>query len=193
VVVVVVVVVYVYVCMHTPLLYTLRVKINNLAKRGQGGANILRVVLWRNVYIGAMTTTTATNGRLCNQIIRNLAVSLLAEKHDLYVDYASCGTIRSLGIKLCANRYGETKVLTDANYFEVYDCDAVNFNLDPNDAYFQSKTITNTLYDYLRCNTMKEGIISSNPFKSRYSCNTDLGIHIRLTDVARFNPVLIII
>jgi hypothetical protein len=39
-----------------------------------------------NVYIGAMTTTTATNGRLCNQIIRNLAVSLLAEKHDLYVD-----------------------------------------------------------------------------------------------------------
>jgi hypothetical protein len=68
----------------------------------------------------------------------------------------------------------------------------VNFNLDPNDAYFQSKTITNTLYDYLRCNTMKEGIISSNPFKSRYSCNTDLGIHIRLTDVARFNPVLII-
>jgi hypothetical protein len=74
------------------------------------------------------------------------------------VDYASCGTIRSLGIKLyCgANRYGETKVLTDANYFEVYDCDAVNFNLDPNDAYFQSKTITNTLYDYLRCNTMKE-------------------------------------
>jgi hypothetical protein len=84
-------------------------------------------------------------------------------------------------------------VLTDANYFEVYDCDAVNFNLDPNDAYFQSKTITNTLYDYLRCNTMKEGIISSNPFKSRYSCNTDLGIHIRLTDVARFNPVLIII
>jgi hypothetical protein len=126
-----------------------------------------------NVYIGAMTTTTATNGRLCNQIIRNLA-SLLAEKRFV-CGLCERGTIRSLGIKLyCgANRYGETKVLTDANYFEVYDCDAVNFNLDPNDAYFQSKTITNTLYDYLRCNTMKEGIISSNPFKSRYSCNTD--------------------
>jgi Mg2+/Co2+ transporter CorB len=46
VVVVVVVVVYVYVCMHTPLLYTLRVKINNLAKRGQGGANTLFCVLY---------------------------------------------------------------------------------------------------------------------------------------------------
>jgi hypothetical protein len=100
-------------------LYALRVKINNLAKRGQGGANTLFAccIMAGNVYIGAMTTTTATNGRLCNQIIRNLAVSLLA-KHDLYVDYASCGTIRSLGIKLyCgANRYGETKVLTDANF-----------------------------------------------------------------------------
>jgi hypothetical protein len=182
---------YMYVCIRR-YLYALRVKKNNLAKRGQGGANTLFAccIMAGNVYIGAMTTTTATNGRLCNQIIRNLAVSLLAEKHDLYVDYASCGTIRSLGIKLyCgANRYGETKVLTDANYFGGAGCDAVNFNLDPNDAYFQSKTITNTLYDYLRCNTMKEGIISSNPFKSRYSCNTVLGIHIRLTDVARFNP-----
>jgi hypothetical protein len=57
-------------------------KINNLAKRGQGGANTLFAccIMAGNVYIGAMTTTTATNGRLCNQIIRNLAVSLLAEK-----------------------------------------------------------------------------------------------------------------
>lgn len=142
-------------------------------------------------YFGsAMTTTTATNGRLCNQIIRNLAVSLIAEKHDLYVEYASCGIISSLGINLyCGkNRYNDVKVLTDANYFEVYAGDEITFNLNPNDAYFQSKKITNMLYDYLQDNKIKDGIFSANPFKCRYSCNADLGVHIRLTDVARFNP-----
>ena len=34
-----------------------------------------------------MTTTTGNNGRLGNQIIRNLAVSLIAEKYNLKVDY----------------------------------------------------------------------------------------------------------
>ena len=34
-----------------------------------------------------MTSTTGYNGRLGNQIIRNLAVSLIAEKHNLKVDY----------------------------------------------------------------------------------------------------------
>jgi len=36
-----------------------------------------------------MTTTTQYNGRLCNQIIRNLAVSKIAEKNDLFVEYSS--------------------------------------------------------------------------------------------------------
>ena len=34
-----------------------------------------------------MTSTTGNNGRLGNQIIRNLAVSLIAEKYNLQVDY----------------------------------------------------------------------------------------------------------
>ena len=34
-----------------------------------------------------MTSTTGNNGRLGNQIIRNLAVSLIAEKFNLKVDY----------------------------------------------------------------------------------------------------------
>ena len=34
-------------------------------------------------------TTTLGVGRLGNQLIRNLAVSLIAEKHDLYVDYVN--------------------------------------------------------------------------------------------------------
>jgi hypothetical protein len=36
-----------------------------------------------------MTTTTYSNGRLCNQIIRNLAVSFIAEKNNLKVEYSN--------------------------------------------------------------------------------------------------------
>ena len=43
-----------------------------------------------------MTTTTQYNGRLCNQIIRNLAVSKIAEKNDLFVEYSSYEEIKQL-------------------------------------------------------------------------------------------------
>ena len=42
-----------------------------------------------------MTTTTYNNGRLCNQIIRNLAVSFIAKKHNLNVNYANYDLISS--------------------------------------------------------------------------------------------------
>jgi hypothetical protein len=46
-------------------------------------------------------TTTIGNGRFCNQIIRNLAVSIIAKKHNLYVvNYSSNDLIESLGIGL---------------------------------------------------------------------------------------------
>ena len=47
-----------------------------------------------------MTETSDYVGRLGNQIIRNLAVSLIAEKHNLYVKYSSYDLINSLGIEL---------------------------------------------------------------------------------------------
>lgn len=48
-----------------------------------------------------MSKTTNCNGRLCNQIIRNLALSILAEKYDLYVEYSNYDNINNkLGIEL---------------------------------------------------------------------------------------------
>jgi hypothetical protein len=47
-----------------------------------------------------MTTTTGNNGRFGNQIIRNLAVSLIAKKHNLNVDYFNKDLISKLGINL---------------------------------------------------------------------------------------------
>jgi hypothetical protein len=135
-------------------------------------------------------TSTSGEGRLGNQIIRNLAVSLLAEKHNLKVDYYNKDLINKLGIELFSgsNSYKNIKVLTDDNYFDIYNSDNLNSNLNPNKNYFQTTKITNLLYNYLREDKIKSNIIGSNPFKHRYKNNNDLFIHIRLTDAANFNP-----
>ena len=139
-----------------------------------------------------MTTTTLHNGRLGNQIIRNLSVSLIAEKNDLYVEYSSYEVIKDLGIDLFigTNKYDCTIPLTDDNYVYILQEPLLTSNLDPNHNYFQTKEITNILYNYLQCDNIKTNIINKNPFKDRYNANNDLCIHIRLTDAARFNPGL---
>jgi hypothetical protein len=135
-------------------------------------------------------TSTGNNGRLGNQIIRNLAVSLIAEKHNLAVNYYNNDLIKKLGIELFSgsNTYTSIQNLTDDNYFSVYNYDNLNYNLNPNYNYFQTKEITNLLYNYLHTDKIKSNIIENNPFKDRYNKNNDLFIHIRLGDAARFNP-----
>ena len=135
-------------------------------------------------------TTTLANGRLGNQIIRNLAVSLIAEKHNMYVNYVNHGTIEKLGIQLYSGelKFEKTEELNDENYVEVYNADVVDWNLNPNKNYFQTKEIIQILYNYLHSEAVKSRIISHNVFASRYNSNNDVFIHVRLTDVARMNP-----
>lgn len=137
-----------------------------------------------------MTSTTGNNGRLGNQIIRNLAVSLIAEKHNLKVTYFNKELINQLGISLFSgeNIYSQIQPLTDDNYFSIYNSHNLRNNLNPNNNYFQTKEITNFLYNYLHQERIKLNIIECNKFKDRYNTNNDLFIHIRLTDAARFNP-----
>lgn len=139
-----------------------------------------------------MTTTTPHNGRLGNQIIRNLAVSFIAEKNDLYVDYASHSLITQLGIPLYIGKraYDHTIYLTDDNYFSIYQSPSVMSNLYPNENYFQTREIMHLIYEHLRSVPIKYSIVDKNPFKMRYNANNDLCIHIRLTDVAHHNPGL---
>jgi hypothetical protein len=100
-----------------------------------------------------MTTVLShTNGgRLGNQIIRNLAVSLIAEKFNLYVTYSSPSSMEELGIPLfCgSHKYEETKPLTEKNYFSVYDSEVVEYNLNPNQSFFQTTHIIKIMYQYL--------------------------------------------
>lgn len=137
-----------------------------------------------------MTSTCGNNGRLGNQIIRNLAVSLLAEKHNLAVNYYNKDLISKIGIELFSGSKSYTNIqeLTDDNYFTIYNCDDLSYNLQPNKEYFQTKEITNLLYNYLHTDKVRSKIIENNPFKDRYNKNNDLFVHIRLTDVAHLNP-----
>ena len=139
-----------------------------------------------------MTSTTGNNGRLGNQIIRNLAVSIIAKKYNLTVDYFNKDLINKLGIDLFTgtNIYESIQVLNDDNYFNMYYGGNINYNLNPNEAYFQSKDISNFIYNYLHTSDVKSNIIEKNPFKDRYNTNNDLYIHIRLTDSERHNPGL---
>jgi len=137
-------------------------------------------------------TTTISYGRLGNQIIRNLAVSLIAEKYDLYVDYVSYELIKKLGIELFIgkNKYNNTIKLEDNNYFDIYKNEntLLNANLNPNENFFQTQEITNLIYTYLHSDKIKQNIINKNPFTQRYNSNNDIFIHIRLTDATQWNP-----
>jgi hypothetical protein len=137
-----------------------------------------------------MTSTTGNNGRLGNQIIRNLAVSLIAEKNNLKVNYFNKEIINQLGIELFSgtNIHKDTCVLNEQNYFSIYNSNTLNYNLNPNKSFFQTKEITNLLYSYLHTDSIKSNIIEKNSFKERYNTNNDLFIHIRLGDVSSKNP-----
>jgi len=137
-----------------------------------------------------MSTTTSNNGRLCNQIIRNLCVSFIAQKHNLFVIYSSYDKIRKLGINLFIgqNKYNNSIELNDNNFFDILNSSSIMYNLEPNKSYFQTKEISNYLYNYLTNDENKINIINANPYKDRYNNNNDCFIHIRLTDAEQYNP-----
>ena len=77
-----------------------------------------------------MSKTTVENGRLCNQIIRNLSLSMLAEKYDLYVEYSSYDNINNkLGIELFVGKqkYDKTVSINNNNYMNYF-----NYNIKNN-------------------------------------------------------------
>ena len=135
------------------------------------------------------TTNCIKKGRLCNQIIRNLALSILAEKYDLYVEYSNYDNINNkLGIELFIGnkKYDKTVSINETNYMNYFNNNIennANFNFMKN--YFQNTEITTILHNHLT-NNMKN-IIDKNPYKERYKNNNDIFLHIRLGDVKKFN------
>lgn len=138
------------------------------------------------------STISAGAGRLGNQIIRNLAVSFIAEKFNLKVYYGDADLIHKLGIDLFSGIKTYKKVirLNDSNYFAVLNSGNINYNLNPNYDFFQTRAITNLIYNYLQSDTVKSHIIEKNNFRDRYNNNNDLFVHIRLGDVTHLSPTL---
>jgi len=136
-----------------------------------------------------MSITTEKNGRLCNQIIRNLSLSILAKKYDLYVKYSNYDNINNkLGIELFIGnkKYDKTIIINNDNYMNYFNNNIENnSNLDFMKAHFQSEEISSILNNHLR-NNMKN-IINKNPYKERYKNNNDIFLHIRLDDAKKYN------
>jgi hypothetical protein len=132
-------------------------------------------------------------GRLCNQLISCLSLSILAKKNNLKVDYIVSDKIKDqiekLGIELFTgeNVYENQLYFKTNDFFDIYELDYLSKNLHTSD-YFQSKEISNFLYNYINEEQQKNLIKSINKFKERYDSNNDCFIHIRLTDVAERNP-----
>ena len=135
---------------------------------------------------------TMACGRLGNQIIRNIAVSLLAEKSDLHVSYSSHELISQLGIDLfCGTKMHHASMeLTDANYKLVYDQPFITRHFGDIYAFFQTKEITSLIYEHLHSDHIKNKMMEKNPFRMQYQVNNDACVHIRLGDIAHFNPGL---
>jgi hypothetical protein len=132
---------------------------------------------------------TGTGGRLGNCIIRNFAVSRIAERFDLKVHYWREDDFHKLGISLFSGRksYAKKLMLTDENYFAVYCLEKLEANLVSPD-YYQAKEITDLLYAHVR--KVQPRIRSCNPFRDRYGANQDVFVHVRLGDVPLFSPGL---
>jgi hypothetical protein len=135
-------------------------------------------------------SVTNDYGRLCNQIIRNLCVSLIAEKNDLYVKYASYDRIQRLAIPLYigTQSHKSTIDLTDDNFFDILGMDKINANINANSHFFQKKDIMDFLFMHLQTRRIRSSIMDANPHNGRYTNNNDCFVHVRLTDTAYLNP-----
>jgi len=136
--------------------------------------------------------TVRGGGRFCNQVYRFLAVSIVAKKHNLFVQYDNewYDKIIALGIQLFSGekRYNSYISLDTSNYMCILNKDNLDADFNNCSDYFQSKEISNYLYRYLRIKENMNNIILCNRFKERYNTNNDCFVHIRLGDVAQYTP-----
>ena len=129
---------------------------------------------------------TIENGRFGNQLIRNIATSMIAKRHNLKIQYCNEDKINKLGIDLFHGEksWENTLRVNDENFFSFLTCDKMTFNIWTNDNYFQTPEIIMHIYRWLRRPESINKIVNANPFRERYACNNDIGIHIRLGDIA---------
>jgi hypothetical protein len=124
-----------------------------------------------------MSKTDTLHGRLGNQFFINVAASLLAEKFNLYIDYEHGDAVKELfPLFVGTQKHITAVIVTDENYLDIYNKDSIDYNLTFRD-YFQSKKVTNVTHRYIH-----------SKMKGKRDKNNNCFIHVRLGDVAQWNP-----
>jgi len=135
---------------------------------------------------------TGSAGRFGNHFIRAHAASFIAEKRGLLFNYGPYyANMKKLGISLYTNgttEYKETELIRDQDLMKnIYAATPTPKNIDMNHAYFQTREFSNYLYQYYRDPLRQQPIIDANLFGERYHNNSDVFVHVRLDDAAKFN------
>ena len=124
-----------------------------------------------------MSKTDTLHGRLGNQFFINVAASLLAEKFNLYIDYEHGDSVKELfPLFVGTQKHITSIVVTDDNYIDIYNKDSIDYNLSFRD-YFQSTKVTQLTHRYIY-----------SKLKPKPNPNNNCFIHVRLGDVAQWNP-----
>lgn len=128
------------------------------------------------------TSTLKSSGRLGNHIIRNIALSLVAKKHDLFVEYSFFDAIKKLGIPLHigTKNYNNMLALNEDNFLKILNQKNLTSNINCDEAFFQSREIIKLIHQYLLENRGR--IQSENKFKK----NKDTFVHVRIGDIEDF-------
>jgi hypothetical protein len=138
----------------------------------------------------APSNTVGSAGRLCNQIIRNIVCSALAQKHNLKFVYGFHEKISELGIELYTNgthNYPNTIVIKDDDFFVLLKQESLTYNLNTCAAFFQNQDIANFIRQQLSEPSQKLQIINKNIYRHRYEKNNDVFVHVRLDDATHYN------
>ena len=118
-------------------------------------------------------------------------MSIVAEKNDLDVNYENYEKINKLiNLYKGSNIFGDMVELNEDNFFEILNLgrNSLKSNLDGHYSFFQTRIITNFLYNYLNSICIRNQIIKKNPYKDKYNSNNDCYIHVRIGDVECWSP-----
>jgi len=144
----------------------------------------------------ALNSANRGSGRFCNRFFRNMMAHILAEKNGLPMNYHDHNKMKALGLDLHENGLDKDTnvdpiVINDGNFMKhILDENPLptNIRIDPECSYCQTRDFALYMREYFIKHKWFDAVLNRNKFKERYKNNEDIYIHVRLGDVAQFNP-----
>jgi hypothetical protein len=139
-------------------------------------------------------------GRLGNRFFANMAFYFLSQTYGTDVQYTCEPVFNELGIWFHKTAHPsvlknpKSFMITDDNFMDLIktpdQSKEYEFYLDEIDrrAFYQTREFALYLAQHFANPLIRNPILQSNPFKSRYNTNRDVFVHVRLGDVTHFTP-----